>query len=93
MKIEAVIRAAQRTKDPAKVLEAAINESLEIEYKYLCRDSNQMFETYGETATYSPFTGSMNIELVETEEDDDESFDFEPEYEPDYDYDDEDGSY
>ena len=33
-----------------------------MEYKYFCLDTGMSFCTYGESAMYSPFTGSMNIE-------------------------------
>jgi hypothetical protein len=37
-------------------------------YKFLCLDTQLVFETYDHSALYSPFTGSSNIEYVGTED-------------------------
>lgn len=36
------------------------------EYAYTCMDTGLCFETYGEPASYSPFSGSTNISMMES---------------------------
>lgn len=47
-------------------MDMAYPDDMESEYKYTCMDTGLMFETYGEMASYSPFTGSMNISMMES---------------------------
>lgn len=41
------------------------NDFGEDEYYYTCMDTGMRFETYGEAAMYSPYTGSSNIVMSE----------------------------
>jgi len=55
-------------KTPSQLIEERIQEmgpdmyhDSERMYMYTCMDTGMKFETYGQSATYSPYTGSMNI--------------------------------
>ena len=60
-------------KSPSQLIEERVSEmddmgmynDLEDEYNYTCMDTGMDFETYGEAAMYSPFTGSSNITMRE----------------------------
>lgn len=55
-------------KSPSQLIEERVDEmgpdtfgDLNEEFKYTCMDTGMIFETYGEPAAFSPYTGSPNI--------------------------------
>lgn len=59
-------------KSPSQLIEERMSEMPDMmyngeepEYKYVCMDTGMTFETYGESASVSPFTGTSNIMMRE----------------------------